>query len=273
MKQLLKSKKELVLLGIVLFAHLVLLSTQSIHAQTTPLLRSWSMEVVAPFLKQIVGSLTSVSRVWYGYVDLRNAREDNLVLRSQVAEYRQALLDYEEKIRQVSRLGILAQLQETLQIPSVPARIIGGDANQWYKSRIIDQGLAAGVTKDCTVVNADGVVGRVVHVSEKGAVIQLITDVDSGVGVLLESSRAQGVFKGMGNREGLVEYIGTNETVTVGEKILTSGLDQIYPKGLLLGHAIGVAPARQIFQRIEVGVSADMQKLEEVLVLKRKPNS
>src|SRR5439155_7487633 len=126
---------------------------------------------------------------------------------------------------------------------------------------------------DCAIINADGVVGRVVHVSKKSAVVQLITDADSGVGVFLESSRAQGVLKGGGKREASLDYIGASEKVVVGEKVLTSGLDQIYPKGLLVGYVISAAPTKQIFQNIEVAIAANIQKLEEVLVLRKETQS
>jgi rod shape-determining protein MreC len=270
MKQLLKSRKELILLVAVLFAHLVLLSAQATQAQTTPLLRSWSMQVAAPVLKHFVGSLATLSRIWYGYIDLRNAREENRFIKTQLAESRQTLILYEEKIKELARLQVLNELEANLQVPSVRARIIGGDSTQWYNSRIIDQGLDAGITKDCATLTPDGVIGRVVYVSKKSAIIQLITDSDSGVGVLLENSRAQGVLKGTGKKEAFIAYIGTNEKLTVGEKVLTSGLDQIYPKGLLVGYVKSAAPTKGIFQKIEVTIAVNVQKLEEVLVLKQR---
>jgi rod shape-determining protein MreC len=252
---------------------LVLLSAQATQAQTTPLLKSWSMQVAAPMLKQFVGSLATISRIWYGYIDLRNAKEENYSLKNQLAESRQTLILYEEKIKELGRLQVFSELEANLKVPSVRARIIGGDSTQWYNSRIIDQGLDAGITKDCAVLTPDGVIGRVVYVSKKSAIIQLITDSDSGIGVLLENSRAQGVLKGAGRKEPYVEYIGTNEKVTVGEKVLTSGLDQIYPKGLLVGYVKSAAPTKGIFQKIEVTIAANFQILEEVLVLKKESQS
>src|SRR5437867_11870716 len=130
MKQLFRSTRELILLIVVLFVHLVLLSTQVTRAQTTPLLRSWTMEVAAPMLKGFVGSFTAFSRIWYGYIDLRQTREENLRLREQIAQYQQAVVRYEEKIKQLDRLQTLAELETSLDMPAVKARIIGGDSNQ-----------------------------------------------------------------------------------------------------------------------------------------------
>src|SRR5262249_4742783 len=159
--------------------------------------------------------------------------EENGHLKDQIAQYQRDLIQYQEKIRELDRLRILNQLETGLDMPAIKAKVIGGDSNQWYNSRIIDQGSDAGGTKDSAVICPEGVIGRVVHTSRKSAVVQLITDSESGVGVLLENSRAQGVLRGEGKQTGPIEYIETNAKVIVGEKVLTSGLDQIYPKGLL----------------------------------------
>ncbi len=273
MKQFFKSRREWILLVIVLFAHLILLSTRLNSSKDTPLIRSWAMEVIAPTLKRFVGSVSYLSRIWYGYVDLRNVREENRILSSQAEDYRRMIIAYEEKIKELRRLEVLSELELNLTLPHIRARVIGGDPTQWYGSRILDQGLDAGITKDCAAIIADGVVGRIVQVSKKSSILQLITDFDSGVGVLLENSRAQGVLKGEGRGAAFVEYIGSNEKVVVGEKVLTSGLDQIYPKGLLVGYVISTSPSKQVFQKIDVTISANVQKLEEVLVLKKEAQS
>ncbi len=273
MKQFFKSRTEFIFLIAVLFIHLLLLSTRLSQVKETPLLRGLALEVVAPLLKGAVGSISSISHVWKGYINLRNTYQENQQLKMQVADFRRTILAYEERIKELERLKTLKELQDSLMIPSVRARVIGGAAMQWYSSRILDQGSDAGVTKDCAAINAEGVVGRIVQVSRKASVLQLITDFDSGVGVLLENSRAQGVLKGEGNRQAYVEYVGSNEKVVAGEKVLTSGLDQIYPKGLLVGYVLGAAPSKLVFQKIEVNISANVLKLEEVLILKSKKES
>jgi rod shape-determining protein MreC len=273
MKLFFKSRTEFIFLIAALFIHLLLLSTRLSQVKETPLLRGLALEVVAPLLKGAVGSISSISHVWKGYIDLRNTHQENQQLKMQVADFQRTLLAYEERIKELERLKTLKELQDSLMIPSVRARVIGGAAMQWYSSRILDQGSDAGVTKDCAAINAEGVVGRIVQVSRKASVLQLITDFDSGVGVLLENSRAQGVLKGEGNRQAYVEYVGSNEKVVAGEKVLTSGLDQIYPKGLLVGYVLGAAPSKLVFQKIEVNISANVFKLEEVLILKNKKES
>jgi rod shape-determining protein MreC len=273
MKLLLKSRREAILLVGALLAHLVLLTVQSLKAPTTPYLRSWSLEVAAPLMKQFASGLALIPKIWYGYVDLRNAQRENNALKDKVAEYRQALILSEEKLKAIDQLKLLSILDGELKIPSVKAKVIGWDANQWYSSRIIDKGTNSGINKDCAVISPEGVVGRVVHPSRNSAVVQLISDLDSGVGILLEHSRAQGVMKGGGKRESVVDFVSSSEKVTVGEKVLTSGLDQIYPKGLLVGYVTSTSPSKLIFQKISVSIAANLQKLEYVLVLKKEQQS
>jgi len=273
MKQFFKSRVEWVLLLVALVGHLVVLSTRMNESEQTPLLRAWTMEVAYPFLAQVVGSVTSISNVWRNYIDLRRTREENRALKGQLEDYRRTITGYEEKIKEIGRLQVLADLQTTLSLPAVRAQVIGGDPTQWYQSRLLDKGAADGLTHDCPAINADGVVGRIVQVSKHSSVLQLLTDVDSGVGVLLENSRAQGVLKGEGRREASIDYVGSNEKVVVGERVLTSGLDQIYPKGLLVGYVVATKPTKQVFQKVDVAISANVLKLEEVLVLKKESRS
>src|SRR5438876_6729486 len=121
MKQL--SSKELILLIIALFGHFVLISTQATRVQTTPLLRSWAMDVASPMLKGLVGSLTSVSKIWHGYIDLRETREENLLLRNKIAEYQRSLISCEENIKELARLQVLDELKANLEVRAVRARI------------------------------------------------------------------------------------------------------------------------------------------------------
>ena len=273
MKQFFKTRAEWILLIVALVGHLALLSTRLNQSEQTPLLRAWTMEVAYPFLQNSVGSVTSVSNVWRNYVDLRRTREENGALKSQIEQYRRTITGYEEKIKEIGRLQVLSDLEESLKLPSVRARVIGGDPTQWYQSRILDKGIDAGLARDCAAISSDGVVGRIVQVSRNTSILQLITDIDSGVGVLLENSRAQGVLKGEGRHQASIEYVGSNEKVVVGEKVLTSGLDQIYPKGLLVGYVLATKPAKQVFQKVDVAISANVLKLEEVLVLKKESRS
>jgi len=270
MRHFFKSRKEMVFLLIVLTGHLLVISSQLQNNTSTPLFRAWTMEFILPFLKTTITSTRLLSNAWKSYVQIRFDKQQFENLKKQQAIYRQTLINYEEQLRKIKRINLLTQIQVTLKSSSVKASVIGGDGSSGYRSRVLDKGSNAGIKKNSAVINLDGIVGRILHVSYNSSVVQLISDLDSGVGVLLEKSRAQGVLKGIGEQIAYVDYVSINEKTVPGERVLTSGLDQIYPKGLLVGIVLSAKKERGTLQQIEVSLSSQMQKLEEVLILTKE---
>ena len=270
MRHFFKSRKEMVFLLIVLTGHLLVISSQLQNNTSTPLLRAWTMEFILPFLKTTITSTRLLSNAWKSYVQIRFDKQQFENLKKQQAIYRQTLINYEEQLRKIKRINLLTQIQVTLKSSSVKASVIGGDGSSGYRSRVLDKGSNTGIKKNSAVINLDGIVGRILHVSYNSSVVQLISDLDSGVGVLLEKSRAQGVLKGIGEQIAYVDYVSINEKIVPGERVLTSGLDQIYPKGLLVGIVLSAKKERGTLQQIEVSLSSQMQKLEEVLILTKE---
>ena len=270
MRHFFKSRKEMVFLLVLLLGHLLVISSQLQKNTSTPLLRAWTMEFILPFLKATMTSTHLLSNSWENYVQIRFNKQQFEDLKKQHAKNQQTIINYEEQIRKINRIDLLTQIQETLKLSSVQASVIGGDGRSWYRSRLLDKGSNAGIKKNFAVINVDGIVGKVLHVSHNSTVVQLISDLDSGVGVLLEKSRAQGVLKGIGKQVAYIDYISINEKTIPGERVLTSGLDQIYPKGLLVGIVLSAKLERGTLQQVEVSLSSQMQKLEEVLILKKE---
>jgi rod shape-determining protein MreC len=260
----------LILLTTAFFLHLLLMAMQTAKIQQTPLLRSLFMDLSSLFLRTSSGAVYQVKHAWQNYFLLQHAREDNEFLKNRLAETERQLLLYQEKLKQAGRISLLEELQKALDTPAIQARIIGADASQWYNSRLLDKGKNAGITIDCAVLSTEGVLGRIVQVSATSSTLQLITDSESGVGVFLEGSRAQGVLRGEGGTSGSIDYIRSSEAVKVGERVLTSSLDKVYPKGLLAGVVSQVTTGRQLFQPIRVAIAAHPQNAEEVLVILKK---
>ncbi|MCY3756225.1 MAG: rod shape-determining protein MreC [Acidobacteria bacterium] len=255
---------------VTLAAHLALLSTQIPKVSSTPMLRTWAMEFVLPFLRGTVGGISSLGGLWEDYVRLRVDKKEHERLKSQVEDYRQTLLVYKEEVLRLKRLETLDLVKSALNRPGVAANVIGGDDRMGFSSRVVDKGASSGISWDCPVINAEGVVGRVVHVSRNSAVVQLISDLDSGVGILLETSRATGVLRGTGRQTATIHYVPLTEKASPGERVITSGLDRIYPKGLLVGNVLSATSGQTGSQQVRVAISARMKKLEEVLILKKE---
>ena len=145
--------------------------------------------------------------------------------------------------------------------------MIGSSGSDLSRIIYIDKGGDAGLQRDMAVITADGIVGKVMLVYPSVSQVLLINDQSSGVGAILEKSRLQGVLRGTANGEVVLERVMSDEQVPVGETVLTSGGDQIFPKGLHVGSVAKVSNGKDLFLNIKIRAAANLDKLEEVLVL------
>ena len=134
----------------------------------------------------------------------------------------------------------------------------------------INKGSDDGVAKDMVAVTPLGPVGKIHRIFNDGASIILLTDVNSSVAVRLQSTRVGGILEGKGDGTCSLKYVSKRVEVKVGEKVVTSGLDGIFPEGLLVGNVSGVRKeGDEMFQLISVLPAQDLNTIEEVVILKR----
>ncbi|MGH8598265.1 MAG: rod shape-determining protein MreC, partial [Gammaproteobacteria bacterium] len=158
------------------------------------------------------------------------------------------------------------------QYRELAANVISRDASLWFRRLTIDRGTLYGVKRDMPVVTAGGVVGRVISVGPNFAMVQVITDRQAGVGAMLQTSRAMGEIRGLDNDRSELKNISTSEKVEVGETVVTTGLDRIYPKGLLVGTVESIeADPNAPWHKIVVKPAAPVDRVEHVLVLLVEP--
>src|SRR5262249_24447033 len=115
------------------------------------------------------------------------------------------------------------------------ANVVARDTSLWFRRLVIDRGTLDGVKRDMPVATATGIVGRIISVGPNNAMVQVITDRHAGVGAMLQSSRIPGEVRGLDNSQCELKNIPSSTDVQVGESVLTTGLDRIYPKGLVIG--------------------------------------
>lgn len=150
----------------------------------------------------------------------------------------------------------------------VAARVVGASPDSGSNVVYINRGSRSSIRRDMGVITPDGVVGKIIGVYPDTSQVLLLNDKDSGVGALFAATRTQGVVKGIGEPQLLLEYVSNEEKVQVGEALLTSGQDRIFPKDLPLGTVVEATPdKRSPFMRIRVNPAAHLDRLEEVLVL------
>jgi rod shape-determining protein MreC len=266
--------RNLVILVGVLFLQVLGLATQvrgSGHdLQKTRLIRVWAVGAITPFERALVWMQTGSGNLWHNYFYLRGVRAENRQLKQQIETMRLEQVRLGEDAAQARRLQTLLAFKEQFISRTVAAQVIGSSGSDQSRTIFIDRGENAGLTRDMAVITADGIVGKVLLVYPSVAQVLLISDQSSGVGAILEKSRLQGVLRGTSTGEVVLERVMSDEQVPVGETLLTSGGDQIFPKGLPVGTVTKVGTGKDLFLNIKVKPAANLSKLEEVLVLVEK---
>jgi rod shape-determining protein MreC len=238
--------------------------------ESTRLIRTWSVNAVAPLEKVIVWCQGGLGDLWNNYVYLRGVRQENRDLKFEIEQLRLEQVRLTDDAQQARRLQALLGFKEQYIAKTVAAQVIGSSGSEQSRSVYIDKGTDNGVQKDMAVITADGVVGKVLRALGSTSQVLLINDQSSGVGAILDKSRLQGVVKGASTGDLILENVMTDESVGPGERVVTSGGDQIFPKGLTVGSVMKVSPGADLFLNIRLKPSASLNRLEEVLVITKK---
>ena len=261
--------RNLLVLAIVLAAELLALAYQVHRNRDVHLLRQVSMLVVTPVQREISALAHGTVSVWRNYLDLRGARRESYQLERELDQAKLENQRLQDEAAQGKRLEVLLQFKQQVNHETLTARVISSGGGDSAKMVVIDRGREAGLAPDMAVITPDGIVGKVLRVFPFASQVLLVTDANSGVATLLETSRLHGILKGQNKALGSLAYVLNDEKVEIGEKVFTSGEDQIYPKGLPVGVVVEVRPGAA-FQEIQVQPFAKINRLEEVLVITRK---
>jgi len=271
MENLITRYRNLTVLAALLFAQVLGLAIQVKRpGENTPtrLIRVWAVDAVTPFEKGIVGFQNGTGGLWHNYFYLRGVRQENRDLKQKIQQLEIERVRLSEDAEQAHRLQALLGFREKYIARTIAAQVIGSSGSEQSRAIYIDKGSHDGIRPDMPVITADGVVGKVLRgVQNHVASVLLINDQTSGVGAILEKSRLQGVLRGTALGEVVLEKVMTDETVQPGERVLTSGGDRIFPKGLVVGTVTKVSPGAELFLNIRVKPAADLGRLEEVLVV------
>lgn len=273
MESFLGRYRNLTILVGVLFLQVLGLAVQvkrSGDAENTRLIRVWAVRAITPFERALVWGQNGTSDLWHNYFFLRGVRAENRRLNKEIEEMRLQEVRMKEDAAQAHRLQSLLAFKEQFIVKPLAAQVIGSSGSDLSRSVYIDKGSNEGVAQDMAVITAGGIVGKVLHAYPSTSLVLMINDQSSGVGAMLEKSRLQGVVRGTPNGELVMERVMSDEQVSPGETVLSSGGDQIFPKGLPLGTVSKVSPGREMFLNIHVKPAADLSRIEEVLVVTEK---
>lgn len=187
---------------------------------------------------------------------------------------RQEVRALSETGRENIRLRELLNLKEHTAFHTVTARVIGRDSSNWWKSIQIDRGSNDGVRENLAVLNADGLIGKIVSVTHGEARVLLLSDPNCKVSALLQDTREPGVASGSDaafsfSPHCVMTYVNRDAKVKTGENVITSGLGGVFPKGIVIGTVTGVQLNKQtgMYQDVEIKPAVDFRRLEEVIVI------
>jgi len=272
MESVLGRYRNLVILVGVLFLQVLGLAVQvkrsGNDAEHTRLIRIWAVDAVTPFERILIWAQRGTGDLWHNYFYLRGVRAENRQLKDQIEQMRLEQVRLSEDAAQARRLQALLSFKEQFIAKTVAAQVIGTSGTDL--SIYIDKGENAGLKRDMAVITSDGIVGKILVVYPSVSQVLLINDQSSGVGALIEKTRLQGVIHGGANGEVVLERVMSDEQVPIGETVLTSGGDRIFPKGLPVGTVVNVGKGKDLFLNIKIKPAANLSKLEEVLVLVEK---
>ncbi len=268
------SRKMAMIVGaiILIAVNIIVLSVNSKRPTPSTGIGRFTISLVSPFQGIVSEAINSVKDIWKHYFLLVSVSKEN-------AQLNRSLKQAEEKNNRLvemelshARLKRLFDFQGTLQKRVVAAEVIGRDPSPWFKTIIINKGSREGVEQGMPVVIPEGIAGLVTDVAKNYAKILLVIDQNNAVDALIQRTRARGIIKGEPSGRLMLQYVLRKHEIQVGDVVISSGLDGVFPKGIRIGFVREVnKPDSGIFQQLAVTPYADFEKLEEVLVVLDPP--
>jgi rod shape-determining protein MreC len=276
--RVLETKRSRFLLAGLVLVHLVLISRQVERGGGASLLGQTMFAILSPFQRVVGAGVSAVRATWSGYVDLRHVYRENQELRGRVASLEMEMQRQQDRLREADRLQEIADVRPGLPFDTLLAQVIATDGVPWYRTVTLNRGKADGVTLNAPVISTTGVVGRVIAVGPRAAKVQLLLDHESGLGIRIERSRITAVVSGQAGFADDVghllamKFVPVLADVAAGDVVVTSGLDRMFPKGLMVGRVQSVKTGGGLFKDILVAPSAHFERLEELMVIRTHPD-
>jgi len=265
-------KTVLIMAGILLVTVNILLLATTTRRPTSFGIGRAMMTFAAPFQELTTRAVNAVEGIWRDYLFLVSVSRENQVLKQQLNQAVQGNIQQRELELENSRLRELLGFKRSLPGPVIAAEIIGKDPSAWFKTVIVDKGQQDGLQRGLPAVTSLGVVGQIVDSSNHQSRLMLIIDRNSAADALIQRTRARGIVKGTSGKECYLDYVQYEDDVRVGDQVVSSGFDGVYPKGLLIGTVTAVNfQGSDFFKDVKIAPAVDFDKIEEVLVILKQP--
>lgn len=217
----------------------------------------------------------TVTTAWRRYVYLVGLSEENEALKKEVHTLSLELMALREDAAESARLRTLLSFKPPPAWRQLGARVVAQrlGPHSVLESLLVDQGHLDGVRENTPAITPQGVAGRVLRVSPSAATVLLLVDANSKIAVMGQESRAAGILEGRGVDQLMeLSYVPLTSEVQEGERLVTSGLAGVFPKGVPVAEVVSVSRSDiSLFQKVLARPYVDVTKLEELLLLLPDP--
>lgn len=253
----------------VVVGHLVLISTQVRAGSRGNALEQAAFGVFAEMQRALTLAWGTTAGVWSRYVDLRDLQARNDELAAEVDRLKLDLQVQRARANRAQGLRALLDMRRDIDLDGVSSRVIAASATPYLRSLTFDRGSAHGVYADAAVLAPDGVVGRVLgDPAPRAARVQLLSDRNAAAGARVERSRVSGVVRGTDDQDLLqMDYVSTTEDIRVGDRVVTSGADGIYPPGFAIGEVSDVRRGSGLLLEVSVLPAVKFFRLETAFIV------
>jgi len=264
-----RNRSRYVLIALVVGQFLLLgYQVRSPQAGGVRLIRLWTLKAILP-AERVSQHVFGGVRGWFGdYVSLRHTSSENQALQAEVGRLELQNQQLREAAREVPELTALLGFQRQTQLKTVAAQVIGSSSSTDAQLLYLDRGAQSGLALNMAVLTPQGIVGKLTQVLNNASQVLLVSDPESGAGVLIGGSGVHGILHGLGAGRAEIQRVLKDEPVKVGDAVVTSGEDQVYPKGLSVGTVTAVGESHDgVFKTVSLQLAANLGRLEQVLVV------
>jgi len=266
-------RRTLTLLVVLCLGHILLISSQVQSGRGQTALNSATLGTMATLQGGVAGLTDGIGRVWTNYFGLVGASRENEELRNRVLDLEGKLQAEQARSERASALEGLLNVQKSIVAPTLAARVIAGNPKPGALPVTIDRGKSEGVTANMAVITGRGVVGRVIETSGHAARVQLLAGESAAAGAVIERTTTAGMVQGgYADAKLRMDFVSSAAQIVVGDRVVTSGQDGIYPQGLLIGH-VSEINGKGKTREIVVVPAVDFSYIEVVLVVLARPGT
>lgn len=225
-------------------------------------------EIIAPLQEGSNSLKDRLDSAVDNYIQLVDTKKENKELKQKINELQNTIFSLEQMAKENFRLKQLLQYDQEIERKKVLAQVIGWDSANEFKVLRINRGSKDGLKVMDPVITINGLVGYIYQTTESFSDVLTILDPNNRVDSITDRTRTHGIVEGAGNFKCRLKYVIVSDEISIGDKVMTAGLGDLYPKGIKVGMITGIKKETYgMIQDVELTPTVDFHKLEEVLIL------